>query len=100
MKVEAAKAAHNAIIEAGINFIACLPDSAFQELYLPLSEDPRVAYIQVASENDGVGLCMGAWLGGLKPALLHLGHLRAASRSAGVRYTDDFVDQSSMRTRR
>jgi sulfopyruvate decarboxylase TPP-binding subunit len=54
MKVEAAKAAHNAIIEAGINFIACLPDSAFQELYLPLSEDPRVAYIQVASENDGV----------------------------------------------
>lgn len=70
MKAEAAKAAHDAIIKAGINFVACLPDSAFQELYLPLSDDPRVTYRQVASENDGVGVCMGAWLGGLKPALL------------------------------
>jgi sulfopyruvate decarboxylase subunit alpha len=70
MKADAAKAAHEAIIKAGINFIACLPDSAFQELYIPLSADPRLKYLQVASENDGVGLCMGAWLGGLKPALL------------------------------
>src|SRR3972149_6938047 len=37
---------------------------------LPVAADPRVTYIQVASENDGVGVCMGAWLGGLKPALL------------------------------
>jgi len=70
MKAEGAKAAHEAIVKAGINFIACLPDSAFQELYIPLSNDPRVTYVQVASENDGVGICMGAWLGGLKPALL------------------------------
>jgi len=70
MKADAAKAAHDAIVKAGINFVACLPDSTFQELYLPVSADPRVTYIQVASENDGVGVCMGAWLGGLKPALL------------------------------
>ena len=70
MKAEGAQAAHEAIVKAGINFIACLPDSAFQELYIPLSNDPRVTYVQVASENDGVGICMGAWLGGLKPALL------------------------------
>jgi len=70
MKTDAAKAAHEAIVKSGINFVACLPDSAFQELYLPLSTDPRVQYVQVASENDGVGVCMGAWLGGLKPALL------------------------------
>jgi len=54
----------------GINFVACLPDSAFQELYLPVSSDPKITYVQVASENDGVGVCMGAWLGGMKPALL------------------------------
>jgi sulfopyruvate decarboxylase subunit alpha len=70
MKAEGANAAHEAIVKAGINLIACLPDSAFQELYIPLSNDPRVTYVQVASENDGVGICMGAWLGGLKPALL------------------------------
>ena len=34
MKAEGAKAAHEAIVKAGINFVACLPDSAFQELYI------------------------------------------------------------------
>lgn len=70
MKPDAAKAAHEAIIDASINFVACLPDSAFKELYDPLSSDSRVQYVQVANESDGVGICMGAWLGGLKPALL------------------------------
>ena len=70
MKPDAAKAAHDALVKAGINFVACLPDSAFQELYMPLSSEPKIAYVQVASENDGVGVCMGAWLGGMKPALL------------------------------
>lgn len=70
MNPDAAKVAHDTLVECGVNFIACLPDSAFQELYLPLSADPRITYVQVASENDGVGVCMGAWLGGMKPALL------------------------------
>ena len=70
MKADAAKVAHEALVKCGVNFVACLPDSAFQELYTPLSSDPRFTYIQVASENDGVGVCMGAWLGGRKPALL------------------------------
>ncbi|MBM4263186.1 MAG: hypothetical protein FJ143_14930 [Deltaproteobacteria bacterium] len=70
MHPEAAKAAHEALTKSGVNFVACLPDSAFQELYIPLSEDPKITYLQVASENDGVGVCMGAWLGGMKPALL------------------------------
>ena len=70
MNVDAANKAHQALIKSGVNFVACLPDSAFQELYLPLSADPKITYVQVASENDGVGVCMGAWLGGMKPALL------------------------------
>ena len=41
MKLDAAKAAHEALVKSGINFVACLPDSAFQELYLPLSADPQ-----------------------------------------------------------
>ena len=35
-----------------------------------VTADPKITYVQVASENDGVGVCMGAWLGGMKPALL------------------------------
>jgi len=70
MKPEAARIAIEALAEAGIDFIACLPDSAFKELYEPLGEDPRFTYIQVANEGDGVGICMGAWLAGRRPVLL------------------------------
>ena len=70
MKPEAADRALDALIDSGIDFAACLPDSAFQELYLPLSAEPKVDYIQVANEGDGVGICMGAWIGGKKPVLI------------------------------
>ncbi len=70
MNAAAAKAAHEALIKSGVNFVACLPDSSFQELYVPLSAEPKITYVQVASENDGVGVCMGAWLGGKKPVLI------------------------------
>jgi sulfopyruvate decarboxylase subunit alpha len=70
MKTAAAKEAFSGLIDAGINFVACLPDSAFKELYEPLSVESRLDYIQVANEGDGVGVCMGAWLGGKKPVLI------------------------------
>ena len=91
----------NPLVKSGINFVACLPDSAFQELYLPLSADPKITYVQVASENDGVGVCMGAWLGGMKPALLveNTGftsrHLRSLARADGVWRSYAAVDQPS-----
>ena len=70
MKTEAAKTTLEALLSSGIDFAACLPDSAFKELYEPLSAEPKVDYVQVANEGDGVGICMGAWLGGKKPVLI------------------------------
>ena len=70
MNAQAATEALGALVESGINFAACLPDSAFQELYLPLSAESSIDYVQVANEGDGVGICMGAWLGGKKPVLI------------------------------
>ena len=70
MKPEAAKKALDALIDSGIDFAACLPDSAFKELYEPLSGESRIDYVQVANEGDGVGICMGAWMGGKKPVLI------------------------------
>ena len=70
MKTEAAKEAFDGLMDSGIDFVACLPDSAFKELYEPLSVESKLDYIQVANEGDGVGVCMGAWLGGKKPVLI------------------------------
>jgi hypothetical protein len=41
MKNEAAKETLDALIDSGIDFAACLPDSAFKELYEPLTRSPR-----------------------------------------------------------
>jgi sulfopyruvate decarboxylase TPP-binding subunit len=60
MKNEAAKETLDALIDSGIDFAACLPDSAFKELYEPLSAESEIDYVQVANEGDGVGICMGA----------------------------------------
>jgi sulfopyruvate decarboxylase TPP-binding subunit len=70
MKPDAAQITLQSLLSCGINFAACLPDSAFKELYEPLSEQPRIDYVQVANEGDGVGVCMGAWLGGKKPVMI------------------------------
>jgi len=64
MKADAAKITLDSLLGSGITFAACLPDSAFKELYKPLSENSQIDYVQVANEGDGVGVCMGAWLGG------------------------------------
>ena len=35
MNIDAANAAHESLVKSGVNFVACLPDSAFQEyIYL------------------------------------------------------------------
>ena len=70
MKDEVAAEAHRCLTEAGIDFVACMPDSAFLELYQRLGADSAVRYLQVANESDGVGVCMGAWMGGARPAML------------------------------
>ncbi len=35
-----------------------------------VSDDPDIIHIPVTREEEGVGLCAGAWIGGRKPALL------------------------------
>jgi len=70
VKDEIAAEAHRSLTQAGVDFVACMPDSAFLELYQRIEGDSGFRYIQVANESDGVGICMGAWLGGARPAML------------------------------
>ena len=70
MNVDAAKAAHEAWSNpASISSPAC-PTRRSKSSTCRFRRIPKITYVQVASENDGVGVCMGAWLGGMKPALL------------------------------
>ena len=56
--------------EAGVKFVSYLPDGWLKEVYFHLEEDPSFITIPVSNEGVGVALCCGAWLGGLKAAMV------------------------------
>lgn len=64
----------DAIVErlkrAGITLVASLPDQWLDGLIESCDADPAIRHVRVAREDDGVGICAGAWLGGTKAALV------------------------------
>lgn len=56
--------------EAGINLIASVPDINLLGLINLLYADKEIAHIPVGREEEGVGVCTGAYLGGKRVALL------------------------------
>jgi len=68
------KAAVYAVIDglkrAGVDFVSLMPDSDFAVLQERVVNDPDFTYVPVSNEAIGVGVCVGAWLSGKRPALL------------------------------
>lgn len=55
---------------AGIGIVASLPDQWLNGLIQACETDPDIRHIKLAREDEGVGLCAGAYLGGVKAALV------------------------------
>jgi sulfopyruvate decarboxylase subunit alpha len=55
---------------AGINLATSVPCVNLQELLRLISEDEEIIHLPVTREEEGVGICAGAWMGGRRPALL------------------------------
>ncbi len=70
MKEQNARAIVDALKEAGINYVAYLPDSFFFEVLAVLGKDAEITSISVSNESTGLCMCAGAWLGGKKPAMI------------------------------
>jgi sulfopyruvate decarboxylase subunit alpha len=56
--------------EAGINHISSVPDINMLQLINLLYEDKQMTHIPVGREEEGIGVCTGAYLAGKKPAML------------------------------
>src|SRR5262245_58374451 len=54
----------------GIDLVVSLPDQWLADLIGRLDADPAITHIKLAREDDGIGICAGAWLGGRKAALV------------------------------
>ena len=55
---------------AGIDLIASLPDQWLGDLIGRCESDPAITHVKLAREDDGIGMCAGAYLGGRKAALI------------------------------
>lgn len=63
-------AVYRGLKRAGIDFAASVPCINLQQLLHLVVDDHEIIHIPVTREEEGVGLCAGAWMGGRKPALI------------------------------
>lgn len=72
--------------EAGVDFIATLTEANLHDLIMLIGEDPAVQHVPVTREEEGIGVCAGAYLGGKKPAMvmMNAGFLLSANALATV----------------
>ena len=55
---------------SGIELVAYVPDAGLSTLIEKSQNDPEIMDVVLTTEEEGVALCTGAWLGGKKSALL------------------------------
>ena len=60
----------DAMVEAGIDFVATLPDWNLGRLIERIEKEPSWKQVRLCREEEGVGICAGAYLAGKKPALV------------------------------
>lgn len=74
MKEQSAKTSAAAILaglkKAGIDFIATLPDEKMLELIRAVERDTDLKHVPLCREEEGIGICAGAYLAGKKTAII------------------------------
>lgn len=68
--MDSTEAIYNGLKDAGIDFIVSVPCVNLTRLLNMIDEDPDITHIPVTREEEGIGICAGAYLGGMRPAIL------------------------------
>jgi sulfopyruvate decarboxylase subunit alpha len=68
--VEAAKRIVAGLKEAGINLVATLPDINLTDLLSEVEDDDGLLHVPLCREEEGIGICAGAYLVGKKCAAI------------------------------
>jgi sulfopyruvate decarboxylase subunit alpha len=56
--------------KAGIDFIATLPDEKMLELIRAVERDREITHVPLCREEEGIGICAGAYLAGRRTAII------------------------------
>ncbi|MDP3066640.1 MAG: sulfopyruvate decarboxylase subunit alpha, partial [Methanobacteriaceae archaeon] len=68
--MDSSQAVYQALKEAGIDFAVSLPCVNLDKIMELVECDPEIKHVPVTREEEGFGICAGAYLGGMKPAIL------------------------------
>src|SRR5256885_8716077 len=68
--METARRIADELAECGVKLVASLPDNWISGLITHLEGDPRFRHVPVNREESAIGLCAGAYMGGLGSAAL------------------------------
>jgi sulfopyruvate decarboxylase subunit alpha len=56
--------------EASVGFVTPLPDANLAKLLALVDADPELPHVTMAREEEGIGICTGAYMGGRTPAII------------------------------
>jgi sulfopyruvate decarboxylase alpha subunit len=65
-----AEAVHQAFVRAGVRFVGYVPDAGHKRLIELCQADKSMRSVVLTTEEEGIGLAAGAWLGGGRSVLL------------------------------
>ena len=68
--MDSSEAIYDGLKDSGIDFIVSVPCVNLSKLLNMIDEDSEIIHIPVTREEEGIGICAGAFLGGKKPAIL------------------------------
>ncbi len=61
---------HRALKAAGVALIATVPDGGLEDVLALCRADKAMRVVTLSTEEEGIGVLAGAWLGGVRGALL------------------------------
>ena len=67
---QSAAAILDGLKKAGIDFIATLPDEKMLELIRAVEKDTSIKHVPLCREEEGIGICAGAYLAGKRAAII------------------------------
>ena len=88
MKDTTAKIIVECLKESGINFAASLPEFELVPLIEAVNADPDITHVRVAREDEGIGICAGAWLCGKRTVMIMMntGFLMSCNALTSMNY--------------
>jgi sulfopyruvate decarboxylase subunit alpha len=68
-RAQVGEAIIGALKSGGVDCLVSVPDFNFVDLLKQVDADTDLRHVPVAREEEGIGVCVGAYLGGLQPAI-------------------------------